>query len=77
MDFPYRASKSSYLLVGKHCFCKAQPQLNSTSTQTQAEVGLISTFSTHPEQKITHDYFKISQDYFKDASRLLQDYFKT
>ena len=31
----------------------------------------------HPEQKITHDYFKIIEDYFKDASRLIQDYFKT
>ena len=60
----------------------ASTQLNST--QTQAEVSLISTLfqppthpATHPEQKITHDYFKIIQDYFKDASRLIQDYFNT
>ena len=29
-------------------FCQPQPQHNSTSTQTKAEVSLISTWSTHP-----------------------------
>ena len=29
-------------------FCQAQPQLNSTSTQTKAEVSLSSSWSSHP-----------------------------
>ena len=32
------------------CNCQAQPQLNSSSTQTKAEVSISSTWSTHPEQ---------------------------
>ena len=61
-------------------FCQAQPQLNSTQLKLRLSVSLISTLiqpPTHPEQKITHDFFKIIQDFFKDASRLIQDYFKT
>ena len=37
--------------------CQAQPQLNSTSTQTKAEVSLNSTFSSQPPEKV--DYVKL------------------
>ena len=55
-------------------------KLSLNSTQTKAEISLISTLiqpprhpPNHPEKKITCDFFKIIQDYFQDASRLIKD----
>ena len=50
----------------------ATTQLNSISTQTKADVSLISTFSSHPPMTVVSMEVKL-----KTLSRLPQEYFKT
>ena len=50
---PFHHHMQEYLLAN----CQAQPQLHSTSTQTKAEVSLISRFrqATHPAARKSSD----------------------